>query len=90
MTKGRLSVILRIEREDIKMKLIPLASNMTELELTDGTRVLFSYQTPVAAQTHEGCFKTDKKWSATTTRHINKWTATTKTKPQEYFDGLVK
>ncbi len=31
------------------MKLKQLASNMTELELNNGTRVLFSYETPVAA-----------------------------------------
>lgn len=55
------------------MKLTPLASNMTEVEIDDKT-VLFSYKTPVAF--HEagiGYAKTDKYWSSTTTRHINKW-----------------
>lgn len=56
------------------MKLIPLASNMTELHTTAGAVVLFSYQTPVAAQRAEGGFiRTDVNYSRTTTRHINKW-----------------
>ncbi|MGA1047646.1 MAG: hypothetical protein ACO3UU_06525 [Minisyncoccia bacterium] len=60
------------------MKLKPVASNMTELYLNNGTIVLFSYETPVAAITfkngcHDKILKTNKKWSNTTTRHINKW-----------------
>ena len=72
------------------MKLNPLASNMTEVEIGDVT-VLFSYKTPVAAQTEDGFFvRTDKFWSATTSRHINKWLAGARAevKPQSYFDGL--
>jgi hypothetical protein len=55
------------------MKLSPLASNMTEIEIGNKT-ILFSYKTPVAY--HEagvGYAKTSKHWSATTSRHINKW-----------------
>lgn len=60
------------------MRLKPVASNMTELHLNNGTIVLFSYETPVAAITfkngcHSDVIKTSKKWSNTTTRHINKW-----------------
>lgn len=56
------------------MKLKPLASNMTELTLNDGTTILFSYQTPVAAhRPGEGFMVTDQHYSQTTTRHINKW-----------------
>jgi hypothetical protein len=60
------------------MKLKPIANNMTELHLENGTIVLFSYETPVAAITfkngcHDKVIKTNKKWSSTTTRHINKW-----------------
>jgi hypothetical protein len=54
------------------MKLNPLASNMTEIEIGNKT-VLFSYKTPVAY--HEagiGYAKTNKYWSVTTSRHINK------------------
>ncbi len=52
---------------------------MTEVELNDCT-LLYSYDTPVAGVI-EGSdeikgnqvFKTDHKWSVTTTNHINKW-----------------
>lgn len=55
------------------MKLNPIGSNMTEIEVGNLT-VLFSYKTPVAY--HEagiGYAKTNKHWSVTTSRHINKW-----------------
>jgi hypothetical protein len=80
------------------MKLTPLASNMTELRLEDGTTVLFSYQTPVACLTYTGdnCeytyYKTDKQWSRTTSKHINKWldgVDEIELKPQVFFDSLV-
>ena len=72
------------------MNLKPLASNKTELTLADGTQVLFSYQTPVACWTNGEYFKTSKKWSHTTTRHINSWVHLAIEKPQEYFDNLIK
>jgi hypothetical protein len=74
------------------MKLKPISANMTELALTDGTLVLFSYETPVASW-KDGLFSiTDKKWSKTTTRHINKWLGALCPilQPQDYFDNLVK
>lgn len=84
------------------MKLKPLASNMTELELEDygKTKVLFSYQTPVAALNLSptwyekyGCamIRTNKKWSVTTSKHINKWLDGAKAVevPQETLDNLV-
>ena len=55
------------------MKVIPIGSNMTELTLENGIRVLFSYSTPVACELKDGFYKTNKKWSQTTSRHINKW-----------------
>ena len=55
------------------MQLTPIASNMTEVE-TSEARILFSYKTPVAAYIFgEGFVKTEKYWSVTTSRHINKW-----------------
>lgn len=57
------------------MKLKPIGSNMTEVE-TEKATVLFSYRTPVAACLHVepfGFIRTSKKWSVTTSRHINKW-----------------
>jgi len=56
------------------MKLIPLASNMNLIRLNNGTQVLFSYRTPVAAHVPgEGFFRTNHNWSRTTSKHINKW-----------------
>ena len=73
---------------------------MTVVELNDGTKVLFSYETPVAAIIsiggYEQAFKTEKKWSTTTSRHISEWARTSPsylnnwdTKPQEWFDKLA-
>jgi len=56
------------------MKLRQIAANQTELTLPNGAVVLFSYETPVAAQLASGGFvRTEQKWSVTTSRHINKW-----------------
>lgn len=82
------------------MNLKPLAANMTELELAGGVKVLFSYRTPVAAVVFiDGmaqAVKTEKRWSNTTSRHINKWAKdfpaflnNWDVKPQEYFDNLI-
>jgi hypothetical protein len=76
------------------MKLTPLASNMTEITLSD-KRILFSYETPVAYQdldTVGTYYKTVKKWSTTTTRHISKWLGGNAAKlvSQDYLDDLVK
>lgn len=54
------------------MKLNPIGSNMTEVEIGDKT-VLFSYKTPVAYYDGTWLYITTKKWSKTTTSHINKW-----------------
>ena len=73
------------------MKLTPIASNMTEVE-TSEARILFSYRTPVAAYVFgEGFVKTEKWWSVTTSRHINKWLdgGTAKEVSQTYLDNLV-
>ena len=74
------------------MKVRNFASNMTVLELNNGDEVLFSYSTPVAAFiSGRGYLKTEEKHSATTTRHINKWSDVYKgTEPQSFFDELVK
>jgi cytochrome b len=56
------------------MKIKPIASNQTELHTNSGAVVLFSYQTPVAAQLAEGGFvRTSTKWSKTTSKHITQW-----------------
>ena len=83
------------------MQLTPIASNMTEVE-TSEARILFSYRTPVAAYVFgEGFVRTEKWWSVTTSRHINKWigmdmpvsgyvAVTTEEVPQTYLDNLVQ
>jgi hypothetical protein len=51
-----------------------IGSNMTELMLADGTEILISYTTPVAARIPgRGWVRTAHKWSTTTSKHINKW-----------------
>ena len=56
------------------MKLTPIAANQTEVSYNNGTQVFFSYRTQVAAYLpSQGYIRTAKKWSVTTSRHINKW-----------------
>lgn len=56
------------------MQLRPIGSNQTEIEMTDGTRVLFSYRTPVAVYVPgAGYFRTTTSHSKTTSKHINQW-----------------
>jgi len=54
------------------MKLNPIKSNMTELEL-NGKVILFSYKTPVAMCDYSNIYKTDRYYSQTTSKHINQW-----------------
>ena len=69
------------------MKLKPIANNQTELHL-NGNIFFFSYETPVAARVGVKYFKTEQKFSVTTSRHINKWLEDVKCeiKPQSFFD----
>ena len=79
------------------MKLYPIALNQNEVEVNDVT-ILFSYKTPVACHiVGEGFFKTEKKWSKTTSKHINQFITRNggtpekvQEKPQEFFDNLGK
>lgn len=79
------------------MKLISLGANVSELKF-EKLSILISYETPVAVRGERGiCIKTSKVWSATTSRHINKWFAAEIkqgcppfTKPQSYFDNLLQ
>lgn len=55
------------------MKLKPIGSNQTEATEGDKT-ILYSYSQPVACLIHgDKYYRTTKKWSSTTSRHINKW-----------------
>jgi len=56
------------------MKLTQITITSTQVSLADGTEVLFSYQTPVAALVPgRGWMRTKKFYSITTSKHINKW-----------------
>jgi hypothetical protein len=82
------------------MKLIQRGqTNCHELRFANGNSVLFSYETVVAVDvgviststtSYIGIYRTAAKYSATTTRHINAWTMTTKTLPQEELEALAR
>ena len=59
------------------MQIKNLGKNQTVVtsKLADGSRVevLFSYATPVAVRGPTLDYKTEQKWSVTTSRHINKF-----------------
>lgn len=74
------------------MKLKVIGSNKTEVTLSSGTQVFFSYNTPVAAWTLDsGYIRTEKIWSMTTSRHINQWLdgIDARLVSQEHLDKLV-
>ena len=57
------------------MKIKRLGETSTEIVLRDGTCILVSYETPVAmyCPLESKFFRTDRFWSVTTSKHINKW-----------------
>jgi hypothetical protein len=75
------------------MKLVNLGANVTEL-VTGNRSILVSYETPVALHIEGvGYIVTEKKWSRTTSKHINQFLGGDKphkTEPQEYFDALLE
>ena len=54
-----------------QLRLRRVSNNQNILTLPNGDYLLFSYETPVAIWTDDGIFKTDIKFSTTTSRHIN-------------------
>ena len=72
------------------MKLKQMAANVTELTIND-TNVMFSYETPVAGWNEDGAFRTDEKFSVTTTKHINKYLAGASANivPQKWIESIV-
>lgn len=71
------------------MRVKSIGSNQTEVTCGDVT-ILFSYETPVAARINNEYYKTEERFSVTTTKHINKWAGNCPTKPQSFFDNLLK
>ena len=57
------------------MRLNSIAKNQTEVTLSNGDQIFFSYRTPVAVYiAKKGRYaRTDAWFSSTTTRHNNKW-----------------
>ena len=86
------------------MKLKTIGKNQTVLTFKSAEMsiypkditVFFSYEVPVACHiSGQGFFKTREKWSATTSRHINKWlesenAGTIHVKDQSFFDNIIK
>jgi len=74
------------------MKLSQIGSNQTEITTARGNRVLYSYETPVAAWTEQGAFRTSTKYSVTTSKHINAYLGgkdVGKEVDRDWLDGLV-
>ena len=75
------------------MQLRPIAANQTEITLSNGTQVFFSYRTPVAAYLADKAkyVRTATRWSVTPSRHINKWLegVNADTVNQETLDSLM-
>ena len=82
------------------MKLKQHGANQTQITLADGTVILFSYETPVAAFVPgTGYCRTDRHFSRTTSKHITQWLARheerapfgcVKLQPQSFFDNLAR
>ena len=76
------------------MKLNQVGSNRTILTLNNGTRIGFSYETPVVAEIDGVTYKTEKKFSVTTSKHcgqlLNEMTGSFGgLKPQAFFEALL-
>lgn len=61
------------------------------LVLDAQNEILFSYETPVAALFDGQPVVTDKRYSTTTSRHINEWLGARDSvvQPQSWFDTLL-
>ena len=94
MTPLTLATILSVHT-DITMRVKQVTVTSTQISLADGTEVLFSYETPVAALVPgKGWIRTEEFYSVTTSKHINRWLANNcggevQTVPQWDLDQLV-
>jgi len=55
------------------MKISNVGSNMSKVDFNNGDKVFISYSTPVAGCIGNDFVVTDRKYSVTTTKHINKF-----------------
>jgi len=77
--------------EASKMKVKSIGKNQT-LICTDNMDIFISYETPVACFiAGQGYFKTSKKHSVTTSKHINQWLdgVQAQTRDQNFFNKLI-
>jgi len=67
-----------------------IGSNQTEIKQSNGTIIFYSYNTPVVALFDGKWYKTNKKWSNTTSKHINKYLdgINALETDQSFFDNL--
>ena len=76
------------------MKLRHKDANATELHFKNGNIFFFSYETPVAARINSRYYKTSKRHSAATSRHVNRFlhgdTVVAVEKPQYFFDEEIE
>ena len=72
------------------MQIKPNGSNQT-LASANGCTVLYSYETPVVLEHNGNYFKTDKKWSVTTSKHINRFLSgcSFELVPQDHLDNWM-
>jgi hypothetical protein len=66
--------VVQIARENALLPITckHLAGNVTQVNLPNGARVVFSYETPVCFTTHDGrAYHTTRVYSSPTARHIN-------------------
>lgn len=78
------------------MKLKQVGSNRTIVTLDNGTQVGFSYETPVVAVINGERYRTEQKFSVTTSKHCGQLLAEmghgyrdVQLKPQSFFEALV-
>jgi len=84
------------------LKLKQLGNNKTELKIgpdfgsgsTPPERIFifFSYETPVAGWDNQGAFRTEEKYSKTTTKHVNEYLGGKdigRTVSQQYINSLL-
>ena len=73
------------------MRLKKIKPNCHALYMNDKSIILFSYQVPVAYyDSYENYYRTSKKFSRTTSGHINSWLGglSAKETDQLWFDNL--
>ena len=70
---------------------IKLKSNLTELTTSSNDKIFISYETAVAACIEGVYYKTAKKWSRTTSRHLSFWLEDVEAAEREqiFFDDLL-